>query len=90
MARNQEKEVKDIHDFPMSFLAHLEIAKKEKDRRLMKAYHVEEDKTFKKHCHKTDITRDLYYNVLCGDVGNICQRKTTYCSLPIYLMAFAW
>ena len=42
------REIKDIHDFPTSFLAHLESAQKEKDQRLVKAYGVEDDDTFKK------------------------------------------
>ena len=61
-------EVKDIHDFPTSFLAHLERARKEKDRRLIKAYESKEDGSFKKFSHKKDITRDFFYNVFCGDV----------------------
>ena len=52
-------EVKDIHDFPTSFLAHLERARKEKDQRLVKAYDVENDNTFKKFRHKKDFTQDL-------------------------------
>ena len=41
------REVKDIHDFPTSFLAHLERARNEKDQPLVKAYSVEDDDTFK-------------------------------------------
>ena len=67
-------EVKDIHDFPTSFLAHLERARKEKDGRLVKAYETEEDGTFKKFSHKKDITQDLYYNVICGDVIEMIQK----------------
>ena len=40
----------------------------------MKAYDVEEDETFKKFSHKKDITRDLYYNVLYGDVAEMIQK----------------
>ena len=36
------REIKDIDDFPTSFLAHLERARKEKDRCLVKAYRVED------------------------------------------------
>ena len=70
----KQGEVKDIHDFPTSFLAHLERARKEKDRRLVKAYEIEEDGSFKKFSHKKDITRDLYYNVICGDVVDMIQK----------------
>ena len=66
-------EAKLIHDFPTSFLAHLERARKEKDRRLIKAYNIEVDDTFKKFSHKKDITCDLYYNVFCGDVADMIQ-----------------
>ena len=38
---NKPGELKDIHDFPTSFLAHLERARKEKDWRLLKAYETE-------------------------------------------------
>ena len=37
----------------------------------MKAYDVEDDETFKKFSHKKDITKDLYYNVFCGDVADM-------------------
>ena len=57
------REVKDIHDFPTPFLAHLERAQKGKEQDLVKAYGVEDDGTFKKFSHKKDIARDLYYNV---------------------------
>ena len=63
--------MKDIHDFPTSFLAHLERARKEKDRRLVKAFDMIDDGTFKKFSHKKDITRELYYNVYCGDVAEM-------------------
>ena len=66
--------MKDIHDFPTSFLAHLERARKEKDRRLIKAFETEDDGTFKKFSHKKDITQDLYYNVICGDVIDMIQK----------------
>ena len=66
--------MKDIHDFPTSFLAHLERARKEKDRRLIKAFEAEDDGTFKKISHKKDITQDLYYNVICGDVIEMIQK----------------
>ena len=66
-------EVKDIHDFPTSFLAYLERARKEKDRRLVKAFDTDYDDTFKKFSHKKDITRELYYNVYCSDVAEMIQ-----------------
>ena len=44
--------MKDIHDFPTSFLAHLERARKEKDRRLIKAFEMEDDGTFKKFSYE--------------------------------------
>ena len=66
--------MKDIHDFPTSFLSHLERARKEKDRRLVKAFNVDDDGTFKKFNHKKDITRELYYNVYCGDVAEMLQK----------------
>ena len=53
------REVKDIHDFPTSFLANLERVRKEKDQRLVKAYGVDYDNTFKIISHKKDFTRDL-------------------------------
>ena len=62
------REVKDLHDFPKSFLAHLERAWKENDWSLMKAYGVEHYGSFKKFSHKNYISWDLYYNVYCGDV----------------------
>ena len=66
--------MKDIHDFPTSFLAHLERARIEKYARLVKAYETEEDGSFKKFSHKKDITQDLYYNVICGDVIEMIQK----------------
>ena len=42
------REVKDIHDFPTSFLAHLQRARIEKDRSLVKAYDIEDDGTLKR------------------------------------------
>ena len=66
--------MKDIHDFPTSFLAHLERARKEKDRRLIKAFETEDDGTFKNFSHKKDITQYLYYNVVCGDVIDMIQK----------------
>ena len=66
--------MKDIHDFPTSFLAHLERATKEKDRRLIKAFETEDDGTFKKFSHKKDFTQDLYYNVTYGDVIEMIQK----------------
>ena len=53
------REVKDIHDFPTSFLANLERVRKEKDQRLVKAYGIDDDNTFKIINHKKDFTRDL-------------------------------
>ena len=67
-------EVKDIHNFPTSFLAHLERARKEKDRRLVKAYKDEDDGTLKKFSHKKNITKDLFYNVFCGDVAEMSSK----------------
>ena len=66
-------EVKDIHDFPTSFLAHLERAQKEMDWRLVKAFDQDDDGTFKKFRHKKDITIALYHNVYCNDVAEIIQ-----------------
>ena len=66
--------MKDIHDFPTSFLAHLERVRKEKDRCLIKAFETDEDDTFKTFSHKKDITQDLYYNVICGDVIEMIQK----------------
>ena len=57
----------------MSFLAHLERACKEKDQRQVKAFNTDDDRTFKKFNHKKDITRELFYNVYCGDVAEIIQ-----------------
>ena len=37
----------------------------------MKPYDVEDNGTSKKFNHKKDITRDLYYNVFCGDVADM-------------------
>ena len=67
--------MKDIHDFPTSFLAHLERARKEKDRRLIKAFETEDDGKFKKFSHKMNITEDLYYNIICGDVTSFARLK---------------
>ena len=67
------REVKYIHDFPTSFLAHLERKQKEKDRRLVKAFDTDDDGTFKKFSHKNDITPELYYNVYCSDVAEMIQ-----------------
>ena len=66
--------MKDINNFPTSILGHLERARKEKDRRLIKAFETEDDGTFKKFSHKKDITQDLYYNVICGDVIEMIQK----------------
>ena len=80
-------EVKDIHDFPTSFLAHLERAGKEKDCRLVKAYNVDDDGTFKKFSHKKDITHDLYYNVYCADVADMKEKlpRKDYTLLIAYI-----
>ena len=40
----------------------------------MKAYNVEDDGTLKKFSHKKHITKDLYYNVFCGDVANMSSK----------------
>ena len=40
---------------------------------MVRAFEVEDDDTFKKFSHKKDITRDLYYNVYCGDVDDMIQ-----------------
>ena len=37
----------------------------------MKAFDTDDDDTFKKFSHKKDITRELYYNVYCGDVAEM-------------------
>ena len=85
------REVKDIHDFPTSFLAHLESAQKEKDQRLVKAYGVEDDDTFKKFDHKKNFTRDLYNNVYCGDVAEIIHiLPTKEYILLIADIAYGW
>ena len=47
--------------------------RKEKDRRLVKAFDTIDDVTFKKFSHKKDITWELYYNVYCGDVAEMIQ-----------------
>ena len=39
----------------------------------MKAFDTNDDGTFKKFSHKKDITRELYYNVYCGDVAEMVQ-----------------
>ena len=39
----------------------------------MKVFDQDDDGTFKKFSHKKDITRELYYNVYCGDVAEIIQ-----------------
>ena len=59
---------------PTFFLAHLERVREEKDRRLVKAYDVEDDGTLKKFSHKKDFSKDLYYNVLCGDVADMSLK----------------
>ena len=41
------------------------------DQCLAKAYDVEDEGTLKKFSHKKNITKDLYYNVFCGDVANM-------------------
>ena len=41
---------------------------------MVRAFEVEDDGTFKKFSHKNDITRDLYYNVYCGDVADMIQK----------------
>ena len=41
---------------------------------MVRAFEVEDDGTFKKFSHKKDITRDLYYNVYCGDVADMIQK----------------
>ena len=56
-------EVKDIHGFPTSFLDHLEQARKEKDRRLVRSYDVKDDGTFKKFSHKK--TAHVNYIIMC-------------------------
>ena len=57
-------------------------------------YDVEDDGTFKKFRHKKDITRDLYYNVFCGDVADMVQkvpkRKSIRSWLQTYHMDFVW
>ena len=39
----------------------------------MKAYDVEDDGALKKFSHK-DITKDLFYNVFCGDVADMISK----------------
>ena len=39
----------------------------------MKVFDQDDDGTFKKFNHKKDITRELYYNVYCGDVAEMIQ-----------------
>ena len=53
----------------------------------MKAYDVEDDGTLKKFSHKKDITKDLYYNVFCGDVAdmNLEMPKKDYSLLIAYI-----
>ena len=84
------REVKDIHDFPTSFLAQLERARKEKNKRLVKAYE-EDDEAFKKFTYKKDFTRDLYNNVYCGDVAEIIHiLPTKEYILLIHGIAYSW
>ena len=40
----------------------------------MKALDVDDDGTFKKFSHKKDITRELFYNVYCGDMVEMIQK----------------
>ena len=40
----------------------------------MKAYKDEDDGTLKKFSHKQDITKDLFYNVFCGDVAQLSSK----------------
>ena len=55
---------------------------------------MEEDGSFKKFSHKKDITKDLYYNVICGDVVEMIQKvpmkKYMHYWLQIFLMDFEW
>ena len=87
------REVKDILDFPTSFLAHLEILWKKRII-VVKAYGVEDGGTFKKFSHKKDITQDLYYNIYCGNVVEMihifCQQRNTYYWLLTYHTDFIW
>ena len=69
-----DHEVKDIHDFPTSFLAHLERTQKEKDCRLIKVYDTNDDGILKKFSYKKDITRDQYYNIYYGDVAKMVLK----------------
>ena len=39
----------------------------------MKAFDTFDDDTFKKFSHKKDITREIYYNVYCGDVAEMIK-----------------
>ena len=40
----------------------------------MKAYEDQDDGTLKKFSHKKDITKDLFYNVFCGDVAEMSSK----------------
>ena len=40
----------------------------------MKAFEDEDDGTLKKFSHKKDITKDLFYNVFCGDVAELSSK----------------
>ena len=40
----------------------------------MKAYEDEDNGTLKKISHKKDITNHLFYNVFCGDVGELSSK----------------
>ena len=39
----------------------------------MKTFDTDDDDTFKKFSHRKDISRELYYNVYCGDVMEMIQ-----------------
>jgi DNA modification methylase len=40
----------------------------------VKAFEDEDDGTLKKFSHKKDITKDLFYNVFCGDVTELSSK----------------
>jgi 23S rRNA G2445 N2-methylase RlmL len=40
----------------------------------VKAFEDEDDGTLKKFSHKKDITKDLFYNVFCGDVAELSSK----------------
>ena len=73
VARNQEKS----RIYRTSRHPSLHISREPKKKRIgAQSRHIktEEDGSFKKFSHKKDITQDIYYNVICGDVVEMIQK----------------